>query len=201
MRDRIWFMVLVLGAIATTSGLALSAVHDVTAPVIEQYTLEQKIAPSLEDFFGPIGIDNDYIADRVELELGKDAMGRVQRVQVFKGRVDGEIRALALQTSASGYGGELEVLTAFDVEEDEILGVKVLEQKETAGLGARVADDTEAFIQQWSGMPYEGGVALRAAGGQVDAISGATITSRAFTRAVDKAITLLEERNAEIMGE
>ncbi len=201
MRDQIWYMVLVLGVCGAIAGLALSGVKSVTDPIIENYTLEQKVKPSLEQFFGPIGIDNDYIADRVKLELGKDEVGRMQRLTVFKGKKGGETTAVALQTAAGGYGGDLLVLTAFDVSAGTILGVKTLDQKETMGLGARVADDSEPFIQQFAGMSYGGGVALSSGGGEVDAISGATISSTAFTEAVDKAVTLLGERNAEIMGE
>ncbi len=201
MRDKIWFMVVVLGFISSVAGLALDRVKTLTDPIIENYTLEQKVKPSLEAFFGPIGIDNDYIADRVKLELGKDEIGRMQRLTVFKGKKGGAVTAVALQTSAAGYGGDLTVLTAFDVENGVVLGVKTLDQKETVGLGARVADDREPFIGQFGGMSFDKGIALSSSGGEVDAISGATISSTAFTKAVNKAVTLLGERNAEIMGE
>lgn len=201
MRDQIWYMVLVLGVLGGIAGGALSAVKGLTDPVIEKFTLEQKVKPSLEAFFGPIGIDNDYIADRVKLELGKDDIGRMQRLTVFKGKKGGAMAAVALQTAAPGYGGDLTVLTAFNIEDGTILGVKTLDQKETMGLGARVGDDSEPFIQQWPGKSFEGGVALTSGGGEIDAISGATISSTAFTEAVNKAVTLLGERNAEIMGE
>jgi len=201
MRDKIWFMVLVLGVIGAIAGVALAGVKTLTDPVIEKFTLEQKVKPSLEAFFGPIGIDNDYIADRVTLELGKDDIGRMQRLTVFKGKKGGAITAVALQTAAPGYGGDLTVLTAFDIEGGAILGVKTLDQKETVGLGARVGDDSEPFIQQWAGKTYAKGVALSSDGGEIDAISGATISSTAFTEAVNKAVTLLGARNAEIMGE
>ncbi len=201
MRDQIWYMVLVLGICGAIAGVALAGVKSVTDPVIENYTLEQKVKPSLEAFFGPIGIDNDYIADRVKLELGKDEIGRMQRLTVFKGKKGGETTALALQTAAGGYGGDIVVLTAFDVANGTILGVKTLDQKETMGLGARTADDNEPFIKQWAGKSYSKGVAMKSNGGEIDAISGATISSIAFTEAVNKAVTLLGERNAEIMGE
>ena len=201
MRDQIWYMILVLGLAGAIAGVALAGVKGMTDPVIESYTLEQKVKPSLEKFFGPAGIDNDYIADRVKLELGKDDLGRMQRLTVFKGKKGAEVTAVVLQTAASGYGGDLTVLTAFDLVNGTILGVKTLDQKETMGLGARTADDTEPFIQQWAGKSFEGGVALKSNGGEIDAISGATISSTAFTEAVSKAVTLLGERNAEIMGE
>ncbi|MBW2276296.1 MAG: hypothetical protein JRF63_02320, partial [Deltaproteobacteria bacterium] len=112
MRDKIWFMVLVLGIVAGVAGLALAGVQSVTAPVIEKRILEQKIKPSLDKFFGPLGVDNDFIADRVVLELGLDQLGRKQRLTVFKGLKGGELIAVALQTAGGGYGGDLDVLTA-----------------------------------------------------------------------------------------
>jgi electron transport complex protein RnfG len=199
MRDRVWFMVLVLGLVGAVAGLGLAGVRSFTYPVIEKRILDQKVKPSLEAFFGPLQVDNDYIADRVVLELGLDDWGRKLRLTVFVGKKGGAPVAVALQTAGGGYGGDIEVLTAFDLEGKKILGVKTLSQKETKGLGARVADDSEPFIKQFAGMSYEGGVALRAAGGAVDTMSGATISSTAFTGAVNRAAALLDERRAEIL--
>lgn len=201
MHDRIWYMVIVLGVVGFVAGLALAGVKSVTDPVIEKRTLEQKIKPSLDIFFEPLELDNDYIEDRVTLDLGKDKAGRSLRLTVFKGKKGGKVVSAALQTAAAGFGGDVEVLTAFDLSSIKILGVKTLNQKETKGLGARVGDDSEPFIRQFQGMVYSGGVALSSNGGEVDAISGATVTSTAFTAAVDKAVRLLSERNDAVMGD
>jgi electron transport complex protein RnfG len=198
MRDKIWFMVLVLGGVSAIAGAGLSLVRSKTEPVIQQSILEEGVKPSLELFFAPAGVDNDYIADRVELDLGKDDWGRTLKATVFKGKKGGKVVAAALQTAAGGFGGDIVVLTAFDLEGKKILGVKALDQKETKGLGTRVSDDAEPFVRQWKGMPYEGGVALRSNGGKVDAISGATVSSGGFTNAVNKAVNLLGERAGEI---
>jgi electron transport complex protein RnfG len=201
MRDKIWFMVIVLGAVSAVAGMALSGIKGMTTPVIEKRELEQKIKPSLDEFYGPLGVDNDFIADRKELPLGTDARGRKLSTTVFPGKKGGKLVAVALQTAAGGFGGDLKVLSAFDLEKEQLLGVKTVDQKETKGLGARVADDSEPFIKQWTGMPYAGGVKLAKDGGKVDAISGATVSSTGFTVAVDKAVTLLAERKAEVLGE
>jgi electron transport complex protein RnfG len=199
MRDRIWFMVLVLGLVGGVAGLGLAGVRSFTYPIIEKRILDQKIRPTLETFFGPLGIDNDTIADRVTLDLGLDDWGRKVRLPVFVGKRGGEPLAVALQTAGGGYGGDIDVLTVFDLAGRKIIGVKALAQKETKGLGARVADDAEPFIKQFAGLTYKDGVALRSAGGAVDAISGATISSTGFTAAVDRAVRLLDERRAEIL--
>lgn len=198
MRDKVWFMVLVLGIVAAAAGAGLAFVKSKTLPVIEKRILDGSVKPSLDAFFGPLGIENDPIVDRVKLDLGKDSWGRKLFATVFKGTKGGKTVTVALQTEAGGFGGDLSVLTIFDLENQKILGVKTLDQKETKGLGARIADDGEPFIQQFKGMPYGTGVALTSAGGKVDAISGATVSSSGFTVAVDKAVKLLSERADEI---
>ncbi|MFH1468264.1 MAG: RnfABCDGE type electron transport complex subunit G [Pseudomonadota bacterium] len=201
LKEQIWFMVLVLGGISVVAGALLAGVKGWTDPIIEKNMLEQKIKPSLDVFFEPLGLDNDPIADRVKLELGRDDMGRLQQLTVFKGKKGGAIVAVAMTTTTASFGGDLTVLTAIDVAKGTVLGVKALDCKDTPGLGARVVDGKEPFILQWPGQPIAGGVALTSDGGKVDAISGATISSDAFTAAVNRAITLLGEKNAEIMGE
>lgn len=198
MREQIWYMVLILGGVGTIAGLALSAVKDLTDPVIEQRILAEKIQPSLDRFFGPLEPENDYLADRVTLDLGRDARGRRREVTVFTARRGNALLGAALQTAQGGYGGDIQVLTVFDVEDQVILGAKTLDQKETQGLGARVADDAEPFLQQFRGMDYTHGVKLRSDGGRVDAISGATITSTAYTKAIEEAASLLEQHRDRI---
>ena len=201
MRDKVWFMALVLGLVGVIAGVALSSVKTLTDPVIESRVLEQKIKPSLETFFEPLGADNDFIADRRSLDLGKDARGRKLRLTVFKATRQGQLIGAALQTASGGYGGDIQILTVLDLGEQKILGTKALDQSETKGLGARVSDDTEPFIQQWRGMSYKNGVALKSDGGQVDVISGATISSTAFTAAVAKALELMASHRQEIEQE
>lgn len=199
MPDRIWFMALVLGGLGGIAGLGLSAVHDLTSPVIERRVLERRIGPALADSFGPLRVDNDCIAERVVLDLGVDDWGRKVRVQAFVGRRGGAPAAVAIRTVAAGWGGDIEVLTAFDLERERIIGVRALAHKETAGLGSRVADDDAPFVRQFAGLAFDEGLDLEAAGGPIDAISGATVSSEAFTRAVDAAARLVRERLDEIL--
>ncbi len=196
MRNKIWFMAVVLGVVAFLAGLALSGVKGMTTPIIEKRILEQKIKPSLDKFFDGLDLENDCIEDRQVLDLGKDARGRKQVTTLFLGKKGGKTVVAALQTKAAGFGGDIEVLTAFSLDDKKILGVKTLSQSETMGLGARVSNDAEPFIQQFGGMNYSDGVAMRSNGGQVDAISGATVSSVAFTAAVNRA-TVLVEKNVD----
>jgi electron transport complex protein RnfG len=200
MRDKIWYMALVLGLVGGIAGLALAGVKSMTDPIIEKRILEQKIKPTLDAYMKPAGVENDYIADRIQLDLGKDDLGRKIKLNVFLGKKGGAVVGAALETASPGYGGDIAVLTVFDLTSNKILGVKTLSQKETKGLGARVADDGEPFIKQFQGMGFDKGVKLSSAGGEVDAISGATISSTAFAEAVNRAVELLAEHDAKITG-
>jgi len=198
MRDRIWYMALVLGLVSVLAGLALAGVKRLTDPVIEGNLLEQAVRPALARLLGPLRIDNDALADRARIEVGRDARGRRLRVTVFRGRVGGRLVAAAMQTNGVGYGGELTVLTTFDLVKNRVSGVAVLDQRETKGLGARVAEPGHPFLRQFEGLAIDARFALDREGGEIDGLAGATITSRAVTGAVAQAATVLRARRAEI---
>lgn len=93
-----------------------------------------------------------------------------------------------------GYGGAIKVMVGIGVD-GMVTGVSVLEHNETPGLGANV---TRAdFLAQYK-EPTAGSYAVTKDGGSVDAVTGATISSRAVTRAVNRAY---EEYHAILNGE
>ena len=94
----------------------------------------------------------------------------------------------AIQVVVPGFGGDLEMMVGVS-KSGEVLGISIIAHSETSGLGAVAASDTEAgqsFRNQFVGM--SGTLAVNKGGGKVDALSGATITSRAVTDGVNTAI-------------
>lgn len=94
----------------------------------------------------------------------------------------------AIQVAPSGFGGTIDMMVGVD-KDGKVLGISIISQVETAGLGAVSAAETSdgvAFRGQFVGM--SGTLAVNKDGGQVEAISGATITSRAVTSGVNAAI-------------
>lgn len=89
-----------------------------------------------------------------------------------------------ITTEDKGFGGEIVVMTGIDID-GKITGVKVLEHTETPGLGTKAM--TEAHLSQYMG---QGRItnANETGAANIDAISGATISSDAVFRAVDKAL-------------
>jgi Na+-translocating ferredoxin:NAD+ oxidoreductase subunit G len=106
--------------------------------------------------------------------------------KTWEARAGGAAIGTVHLVTTQGYSGPIEAV--FGMRPDGTLtGVRVLLQTETAGLGAKIA--TEAFLGQYKGLPRQA-VALKkddAAGGKVDAIAAATISSRALTKAVRAA--------------
>ena len=92
-----------------------------------------------------------------------------------------------------GYGGAVNVMTGM-TKDGEITAVTLVSHSETPGLGAKAGND--AFISQYQGAAPQGGFAVTknapTADSQVQAVTGATITSKAVTSAVNEAIELYE---------
>lgn len=94
----------------------------------------------------------------------------------------------AIEVTPAGFGDIVDLMVGVS-KDGKVLGISVIEHAETAGLGAVAAAETsagEAFRGQYVGM--EGTLAVTKDGGAVEAITGATITSRAVTKGVNAAI-------------
>ena len=97
-----------------------------------------------------------------------------------------------------GYGGNINILVGLE-NETTIKGISIISQSETPGLGARVSESS--FVNEFAGLSI-GDVALRQDGGQVDAITGATISSGAVVdavraTAVERVKSLQEKEGSE----
>ena len=99
---------------------------------------------------------------------------------------------------ANGFGGKLTVLVGFD-NEGTIQGYRVLEHSETPGLGAKASF---WFQEGQKGNiigrhPAKDNLTVSKDGGDVDAITASTITSRAFLRAVNAAYKAVEDKGED----
>ena len=94
----------------------------------------------------------------------------------------------AIQVTTAGFGGDLVLMVGVN-RQGQVTGISVISHTETAGLGAVAAENStkgQTFRGQFVGQ--SGPFAVTKDGGQVDSISGATITSRAVTQAVNAAV-------------
>lgn len=101
---------------------------------------------------------------------------------------DGSRVGYVFTTSAKGYGGDVVVMSGVR-SDGTVAGVQTLELNETAGLGMKAAES--GFLDQYQGKSSGIGVAKNNPGGnEIQALTGATITSRAVTDSVNTALEL-----------
>lgn len=110
----------------------------------------------------------------------------------------GQPRAVLLRSQTLGYAGAVELLIAIDAN-GRLLGVKTLNQAETPGLGARIAEWPNSWLQGFTGKsrsePADTAWALKKDQGQFDQIAGATITSRAVVNAIHDALRYFDDHS------
>lgn len=109
--------------------------------------------------------------------------------QYYEQKLGDETSAWAVKSSVNGFGGPLTVLVGIQ-KGGKVFCTKVLEHSETPGLGAKCQTD-EGFLDQFKGFDAKAGkLAVSKDGGDIDAITASTITSRAYTLAVANAVTV-----------
>lgn len=126
--------------------------------------------------------DNHPVDEMFKLPVpgGKDSL------EVYPAKKDGKPVGYAIRTySHKGYGGDIWVMVGF-LPDGKIDNTVVLDMKETPGLGSKLT--SEKFKSQFIGKdPADFKLKVKKDGGDVDALTGATISSRAFSGAIQLA--------------
>jgi len=171
-------MVVVLTVLSAFSGGLLAAIKNGTQDQIENQQLKFVKGPAITAIFE--GASNDPLADRFKLK----ADGR--EISFFVGTFDGRANAVAFESFGKGYGGELGVMVGVNLTDDKIVGVGITTHSETPGVGSR-AKSEPGFAAQFKGQSIKQAFKVKLDGGQVDAVSGATFTSRGVSAALSDA--------------
>ena len=162
-------LALTLLAITAVVAAALAGVNSITAPAIAELNA-QKTQEAIELVLPGGGEEIDFpAADLV--------------AKVYKGE-----NGYAVQTTPGGFDNTITMMVGVD-NDGKVLGISIIKHTETAGLGAVAAAGTPAgenFRGQFVGA--SGSVSVTKDGGTMDAITGATITSRAICVGVNAAL-------------
>lgn len=191
-------MIVVLAVITGASGLLLAGVNQGTKEQRKQQLLQYVKGPAILEVLA--GSSNDPLKNVKEIQLpptGDQAEGG-KVLDVFPAYKDGKLWAVAFEASGSGFGGDIGVVVGIDVQDDRLLGVGITTSKETPGLGARIRE--AGFRNGFRGIPLDEDVKVKADGGEVDAISGATISSRGVCAAVNHAFELFRKNRETIVA-
>ncbi len=119
-------------------------------------------------------------------------------LQVFPGKLPDGSKAVAFETSGTGFGGAIGLMVGINLDKDTIIGVRVTTHSETPGIGSRAKDDP-AFVSQFSGKGMDTNFGVKAEGGAIDAMSGATVTSKAVSLAATQAKEIYQKLKPEIV--
>lgn len=171
------------------SGGLLAFVKDATQARIEYQQLKFVKGPAIHQILK--GCTNDPLVDRFKIEDG-----RVVR-NFFVGEFGGRRSTVAFESVGKGFGGDIGIIVAVDVSTDRIVGVAVTTHSETPGVGSRTKDDP-SFCAQFKGLPIREVFKVKADGGQIDALSGATVSSRGICGAVTAASGVYARLKGEI---
>lgn len=126
-----------------------------------------------------------YMLTLSNIEAQKKAKQEAAKLAVLDGHEDG----VAIETSVDGFGGTIRLMVGFDAD-GNILGYEILEHQETPGLGSHIEHwfkHADKPNQNIIGRKADGKFAVSKDGGEIDAITAATISSRAFLKAINQA--------------
>lgn len=176
-------MLLSLTLIAVVAGGVLGLVSAVTADPIAQAN-QQKKESAIKAVLPEFASLQTKNVDGIECNLALNAAGEPVGMAVESG-------------SDKGFGGRLGVMVGFDMQ-GTITGYQIVQTSETPGLGAKA----DTWFQAEGKSPVIGKnpanpLSVRKDGGDVDAISGSTITSRAFCEAINNAYTAFQKGGIE----
>lgn len=183
-------MVVVLTFLTAFSGGLLATVKAKTEVQIENQVLKFQKAPAIKDIFPET--TNDPLADRYTVK------GENIELQVFPGKLSNGSKAVAFETKGTGFGGPVGLMVGINVDTDTIVGVRVTTHSETPGIGTRAKDDP-SFPNQFSGKGMDSDFSLKNDGGIIDAMSGATVTSKAVSLAAIQAKEIYQKLKPEIV--
>ena len=182
-------MALALTGFSVLAGGLLGWVNDATAEPIAQAN-----AKALSDAIAVVvpGFDNNPAEAPETVELNGVSY------KIYKATKGGEPIGAAVEASANGFGGALTVLVGFD-KDGNIIDYSLLSHAETPGLGSKAAD---WFKKGGKGditgkNPGTAPLTVSKDGGEIDAITASTITSRAFLLAVNNAYAAYKNQQVD----
>lgn len=172
-------MVSSLVVVTLVASTALGYVYELTKGPIAAAKLAKKIR-SIDEVV--TGYDNSPVDEMYRIPID----GTGDSLEVYPAKKEGKLVASAIRSySPKGYGGNVWLMVGL-LPTGEITNIAVLEHKETPGLGTKMND--QPFKSQFIGKnPGNFNLHVKKDGGSIDALTGATITSRAFGQATQLA--------------
>jgi len=187
-------LTLILTTICSVAATSLALVYNLTKdPIAYQQRLKKLSAiRGVQPNY-----DNEPDQDFVDLPMVSDKSGEGGLTRFYITKRGGEFTGAAFTVSAVGYGGAIEIMLGL-TPGGTITGVQVLHHSETPGLGAKITEDT--FCLQFKSKSLSAiKWALKKDGGEIDQITGATISPRAAVKAIHQGLVFFRDHRDEIL--
>ncbi len=162
---------------------------------------KQATLRSLHQLIPPSEHDNDIFTDIIQVTSPK-LLGSKEPVTVFRARKNNKpVAAILTAVAPDGYTGKIVLLVAIK-HNGSLAGVRVVNHKETPGLGDAIEIEKSSWITQFNNVsltnPTTKNWKVKRDGGDFDQLTGATITPRAIVKAVHKALLFYKQQGDKL---
>lgn len=182
-------LVLVLSLICGISAAALTVVRVSLEDRIDMQNDFYVRGPALEQLFDNPA--NGILKNKIIFSVNDETYPVFYTIQRNK------ITGLAIEAPGKGgYGGDIMIMIGIDAIKYEIVGMEIIQHSETPGVGSKI--EKESFRKQWKNLSVNESIDLRTNGGKIDAISGATYSSKAVVDGTVRIQKIINEHFDEI---
>jgi Na+-translocating ferredoxin:NAD+ oxidoreductase subunit G len=201
LRPKLEFQTGILAGFALTASVLLGVTNCSTQGSIQQ-RLNEDLKHSLSEVVPATLYDNNMLEDTINIASTPYNIGAADTL-VYRARKAGEITAVAFKfTAPDGYSGAIDMMIGID-KDGKILGVRVLNHKETPGLGDKIELAKSNWILSFNGFSLDNlsseKWAVKKDGGQFDQFAGATITPRKSVQATYRSLQLFKDQKAVLL--
>jgi electron transport complex protein RnfG len=176
-KSNLFNMIMAMAVVSICSAASIGYVYQKTKEPIEK-SKTMKISSAVTEMLG--NFDNKPFEERVTLSSND--------LELYPAKENGVTTSVAIKSySNNGFGGKIELIIGL-LMDGTITGYKVIQQNETPGLCTKISENK--FSKQFVGLnTHSNSFELSKNGGEIDALTGATISSNAVVDAVKKAVT------------
>ncbi|MBT4520554.1 MAG: FMN-binding protein [Halieaceae bacterium] len=176
-------LVATLAVAGTLAGLLIVMMNQHTKPIIDKYKAEQLRKAVYEVLPGVDRYSTLYLVNEALSLTLPEGVKESEYKRIYAGYGgDGQLGGVAISRGESGFQDVVQIIFGFDPETGKLLGMKVLDSKETPGLGDKIFKD-QSFVEQFFARPDTPLLGVKPGAGkglsnEIDTITGATISSK-----------------------
>lgn len=201
LRPKLSFQTGILASFSLMASILLGVTNCTTQGSIEQ-RLEEDLQHSLAEVIPADLHDNNLLQDSIKLPSEKYNIGTAETL-VYLAKKSGETTAVAFKfTAPDGYSGAIDMMIGIN-RNGEILGLRVLNHKETPGLGDKIELAKSNWILSFNGFSLDNlnpeKWAVKKDGGQFDQFAGATITPRKSVQATYRSLQFFKDQKEALL--